>query len=58
MHNQMNDFFINKLSEYQCGFRNGFGMTEELRKIRGNKRLFAAVFTDLSKAFGCISHIC
>ena len=54
----MNDFFINKLSEYQCGFRNGFGMTEELRKIRGNKRLFAAVFTDLSKAFGCISHIC
>ena len=25
MHNQMNDFFINKLSKHQCGFRKGFG---------------------------------
>ena len=25
MHNEMNDFFINKLSKYQCGFRNDFG---------------------------------
>ena len=25
MHNQINDFFINKLSKYQCGFRKGFG---------------------------------
>ena len=59
MHNQMNNFFINKLSRYQCGFRKGFGtqhclllMIEKLRKIRDNK----GVFTDLSKAFDCISH--
>ena len=25
MHNQMNNFFINKLSKYQCGFRKEFG---------------------------------
>ena len=25
MHNQMNDFFKNKLSKYQCDFRKGFG---------------------------------
>ena len=63
MHNQMNDFFINKLSKYQCGFRKGFGtqhcllvMIEKLRKIRDNKGVFAAVFTDLSRVFGCISH--
>ena len=24
MHNQMNDFFINKISKYQCGFKKGF----------------------------------
>ena len=63
MHNQINDFFINKLSKYQCDFRKGFAtqhcllvMIEKLRKIRDNKRVFAAVFTDLSKAFDCISH--
>ena len=63
MHNQMNNFFINKLSRYQCGFRKGFGtqhcllvMIEKLRKIRDDKRVFAAVFTDLLKAFDCISH--
>ena len=55
----MNNFFINKLSRYQSGFRKGFGtqhclllMIEKLRKIRDNK----GVFTDLSKAFDCISH--
>ena len=44
MHNQMNDFFINKLSKYQCGFRKEFGtqhclfiMIKNLQKIRDNK---------------------
>ena len=62
MHNQMNNFFIDKLSKYQCGFRKVFGtqhclleMIEKLRKIRDNKGVFAAVFTDLSKAIDCIS---
>ena len=63
MHNQLNNFFINRLSKYQCGFRKGFGtqqcllvIIEKLRRIRDNKGVFAAVFTDLSKAFLCISH--
>ena len=63
MHNQMNNFFTNKLSKYQCGSRKGFGtqhcllvMIEKRRKIRDNKGVFAAVLTDLSKAFDCISH--
>ena len=44
MHNQINNFIINKLSKYQCGFRKGFGtqqcllaMIKKLRKIRDNK---------------------
>ena len=63
MHNQSNSFFINRLSKYQCGFRKGFGtqhcllvMIEKLPKIQDNKGVFAAVFTDPSKALDCISH--
>ena len=63
MHNQMNNFFINKLCKYQCGFRKGFAtqhclleMIEKVRKMQNNKEVFAAVFTDLSKNFDCISH--
>ena len=63
MHNEMNKFFINKLSKYQCGFGKGFGtqfcvlvMIKKLREIRDNKRVFAAVFTNLSKAFDSILH--
>ena len=29
---------------------------EKMKKIRDNKGVFAAVLTDLSKAFDCISH--
>ena len=63
MHNQTNNFFINKLSKYQSGFRKGLGtqhcllvMIEKLREIQVNKRFFAAVFIDLSETFDCISH--
>ena len=63
MHNQMNNFLMNKLSKCQWGFRKGFGtqhcplvMIEKLQKIRDNKRVFAVVFIDLSRAFNCISH--
>ena len=59
----MNEFFINKLCKHQCGFRKGFGtqhcllvMIEKLRKIRDNQGVFTAVFTNLTKAFDCISH--
>ena len=59
----MNDFFINKLYKYQCGFRKGFGthhclllMIKRIWKIRDNKEFSAAVFNLLQKAFWCISH--
>ena len=46
MHNQINNFIINKLTKYQCGFRKGFGtqqcllvMMKKLRKIRDNKEI-------------------
>ena len=63
MHNQINDFFINKLCEDQCSFREWFVtqhclllMIEKLWKIPGNKWVFTTVFIDLSKAFHCILH--
>ena len=31
-------------------------MIEKIRMIRDNKEAFAAVLTDLSKAFDCIPH--
>ena len=59
----LNEYFANFLSNYQCGFRQGFNtqhwlllMIEKLRKNRDEKGVFAAVLTDLSKAFDCIPH--
>ena len=63
MHDNMSDYFNDVLSKFQCGFRKGFGaqncllfMIETIRKTRDNHGVFAAVMTDLSKAFDCISH--
>ena len=60
---QLNEYFANFLSKYQCGFRQRFStqhrllvMIEKLTKIRDEKGAFAAVLTDLSKAFDCIPH--
>ena len=63
MHEQMDEYFKNILSKFQCGFRKGYSaqqclllMVERLRRSRDNKGVFAAVLTDLSKAFDCIPH--
>ena len=63
MQEQLDEYFSDLLSKYQCGFRQGYGtqnclsaMIEKLRKIRNRKAIFAAVLTDLSKAFDCIPH--
>ena len=60
---QLNEYFAKLLSQFQCGFRKGLStqhcllvMIEKLRKIRAEKGVFAAVLTDLSKAFDCIPH--
>ena len=63
MQEKLDIYFSDLLSKYQCGFRQGFenqncllSMIEKLRKIRDKKGIFAAVLTDLSKAYDCVSH--
>ena len=63
MYEQIEDYFNDILSKYQCGFRKGHNaqnclllMIEKIRMIRDNKGAFAAVLTDLLKAFDCIPH--
>ena len=61
MQEQLDEYFSGLLSKYQCDFRQGYAtqncllaMIEKLIKIRDKKEIFAAVLTDLSKAFDCI----
>ena len=60
---QLIEYFAKFLSKFQCGFRKGFStqhcllvLIEKLRKIRDEMGVFAAVLTDLAKAFDCIPH--
>ena len=55
---QLDEYFNDLLSKYQCGFKQYYGtqnclltMIEKLRKIRDKKGIFAAVLTDLTKAY-------
>ena len=59
----MNAYFDDIFSKFQCNFCKGCSaqhcllyMIEKIRKIRDSKEVFAAVLTDLSDAFDCISH--
>ena len=63
IHDEINAYFDGILSKFQCGFHRGYiaqhrllYMIEKIRKIKDSKRVFAAVLTDLSKAFDCILH--
>ena len=63
MQEQLDEYFRDLLSKYQCGFRQSnetqnylLTMIEKLGKIRDKKSIFAAVLTDLAKAFDYISH--
>ena len=63
MYDQLKDHFDKLLSKYQCGFRKGFStqhcllaMIEKLRKSLDSGGSSAALLTDLSKAFDCLSH--
>ena len=60
----MSGFFESSFfSKYQCGYRKGFNsqhcllsMLEKWKSATDNKKVFGALFTDLSKAFDCPSH--
>ena len=63
MHDQISTHFNNILSNRQFGYRKGFStqtpvlvMTELWKKATDEKKKFAALLIDLSKAFDCISH--
>ena len=60
---QLNNYFDNKLSKFQCGFRKGFSpqnclvvMVEKWKKSMDKKCSAGALLTDLSKAFDSIAH--
>ena len=63
LYDQIQVFFDSILSKYQCVFRRGYNaqhclitLIEKWNKSVDNGRSFGALFTDLSKAFDCLSH--
>ena len=63
LYNQMETYFDNLLSKYQCGFRKGFNaqdcvvsMIEKWKESVDSGGAFGAFMTDLSKAFDCLHH--
>ena len=63
LYDQIQVFFESILSKYQCGFRRGYNaqhclmtLIEKWKKSVDNGGAFGMLFTDLSKAFDCLSH--
>ena len=63
IYSQINDYFENILSDFQCGFRKGFSaqhcllaMIEKWKRSRDKGGHYGAILTDLSKAFDCLVH--
>ena len=63
LYDRIQVFFDSILSKYQCGFWRGYNAQHCLvaligkwKKSVGNGGAFGALFTDLSKAFDCLSH--
>ena len=63
LYNQMQTYFGNLLSKYQCGFCKGFNaqhclvsMIEKCKESVDSGGAFGALMTDLSKAFDCLHH--
>ena len=61
LYNQMQTYFDNILSKYQCGFCKGFNaqhclvtMIEKWKESEDNGGAFGALTTELSKAFDCL----
>ena len=63
LYDQMSKYFETRFSKFQCGLRKGYSaqhcllaMTEKRKTAVDNGGVFAALLTDLSKAFDCIPH--
>ena len=63
IYNQLSVFFDKVFSKYQYGFRKGFSaqhclitLLEQGKKSTDQRLAFGALFTDLWKAFDCLSH--
>ena len=63
IYEQLQSHFENIFSKFQCGFRKGYNaqhclvvLIEKWKKSVDNGGAFGALFTDLSKAFDCLSH--
>ena len=62
-YDQIPSYFDKTLSRYQCGFLKGYysqlcliALIEKWKESVDNGGAFGALFTDLSKAFNCLSH--
>ena len=63
LYDQISKYFETRFSKFQCGFRKGYStqdcllaMIEKWKTAVDNGGFFAALLTDLSKAFDCIPH--
>ena len=63
LYDQISSFFENIFSKYKTGFRKGFSpqsclvaMIEKIKKSLDRGGEYAALLTDLSKAFNCLPH--
>ena len=63
MYEQIETYFENIFSKYQCGFRKGYNaqhclmvLIEKWKESVDNGGVFGALLTDLSKAFDCLNH--
>ena len=61
--NQIYNYFDSIFPKYPCGFRKRYSpqlcllyMIEKIKQARDNNNVFAAVLTNLSKAFDCNNH--
>ena len=59
----MSNYFENIFSKFQRGFRHGLSaqyrlisIIEKWKKFVDNGKIFAALLTDLAKAFDCLPH--
>ena len=63
MYTDIDEYMSKFMSTYLCGFRKGYSaqnclliMLEKMKRSLDNRQNAAALLTDLSKAFDCISH--